>query len=332
MFRPKEERPLINNDGVAHGSASIAAATRQSRWRTFKRLFKRYRLLYLIMLPGIAYFIIFKYVPIYGVTLAFKDYRISLGILASPWAGLVHFKRLLSGTTFWSIVRNTVLLNLYRLAFGFPMPILLALVINELKNARYKKVVQTITYMPHFVSWVVIYGLFAQLLSPSTGPVNLVIKGLGLKQIYFLGDPAYFRSTMVMTSIWKGAGWGSIIYLAALTGIDPQLYEAATIDGATRLQRIVHITLPSIKPIIVLMLILRVGDLMDDNFEQIYNFLNNNTLAVGDVISTYVYRSGITKMQYSMSTAVELFTMGINLALVLSANFIANKAGEEGIW
>jgi putative aldouronate transport system permease protein len=284
------------------------------------------------MIPGIAYFIIFKYIPIYGVTLAFKDYKIPLGIMASPWAGLVHFNRMFSGTTFWTIVRNTVVLNIYRLIFGFPMPIILALVINELKNMRYKKIVQTITYMPHFVSWIVIYGLFAQLLSPSTGPVNLIIKALGFKQIYFLGDPSYFRFTMVMTSIWKGAGWGSIIYLAALSGIDPELYEAATIEGATRLQRIIYITLPSIKSIIVLMLILRMGDLMDDNFEQIYNFLNDNTLSVGDVISTYVYRTGITKMQYSMGTAVELFTTVLNLVLVLTSNYIANKAGEEGIW
>lgn len=297
-----------------------------------RTLMKKYALLYLIMVPGIVYFILFRYVPMYGVLLAFKDFRINLGITGSPWAGFMYFERLFVGRSFWQVVSNTLLINFYRLLFGFPAPILLALMINELKYPRYQKTVQTITYMPHFVSWVVIYGLFAQLLSPSTGPVNGFIRLFGGKPIYFLGESGWFRPLMVITSIWKGAGWGSIIYLAALTGIDTQLYEAAIIDGATRLQRIVHITVPCIKPTIIIMLILRAGDLMESNFEQIYNFLNDNTLAVGDVISTYVYRIGITKMQYSIATAIDLFTTVICFAMVIFSNTVANKVGEQGIW
>lgn len=296
------------------------------------KLLKRYALLYLLMLPGIVYFVIFKYIPIYGVTIAFKDYQINAGINGSPWIGLMNFQRLFMGRSFFEVISNTVTINLMYLAFGFPAPIILALVVNELKNKRYRKFVQTVTYMPHFISWVVIYGLFVQLLSPSTGPVNILLRAVGFKSIYFLGNASWFRPVMVFTHIWKTVGWSSIVYLAALTGVDTQLYEAATIDGATRFQRIVHITMPSIKPIIVIMFILRSGDLMADNFEQIYNFLNDNTISVGDVISTYVYRNGITKMKYAQGTAVELFTTVISFLLVILSNTIANKAGEQGIW
>ena len=297
----------------------------------FKRV-KKYSLLYLIMIPGIVYFLVFKYVPLYGIVIAFKDFNISKGIAESPWVGLMFFERLFMGTSFMEVIRNTVLINAYYLIFGFPAPIILALVINEIKLRRYQKFVQTVTYMPHFISWVVIYGLFVQLLSPSTGPVNVLIKALGGKSVYFLGDAEMFRPVMVFTHIWKTIGWSSIVYLAALTGIDIQLYEAARIDGATRFQRIIHITLPGIRSVIVLMLILRSGDLLADNFEQIYNFLNDNTLSVGDVISTYVYRNGITKMKYSLGTAVELFTTVISFALVMFTNKVANKVGESGIW
>lgn len=308
---------------------NIATKSRRAHYR---KLLVKYRLLYLMMIPGLAYFIVFRYMPIYGITLAFKEFRIVDGIAGSPWVGLKYFERLFIGRSFGQVVRNTLLLNMYRLLFGFPAPVILALIINELKNSHYQKIVQTVTYMPHFISWVVVYGLFAQLLSPSTGPINIVIRKLGGTPIYFLGDTRWFRTTIVASDIWKSVGWSSIIYLAALTGIDTQLYEAARIDGATRLQRIWHITLPCIKPTIVIMLILRAGDLMEDNFEQVFNFLNDNTLSVGDIISTYVYRIGITKMQYSTGTAVDLFTSVISLGLVLSANFIAKKVGEQGIW
>lgn len=309
----------------------MTISSREKRLRYWKSI-RKYAPLYLLMLPGIVYFIIFKYLPMYGVTIAFKDFKINLGITGSPWVGLKYFERLFMGKSFLEVIRNTVVINFYYLLFGFPAAIILALVVNEIKCRRYQKVVQTITYMPHFISWVVIYGLFVQLLSPSTGPVNLLIKAFGGTPIYFLGDSRWFRMVMVFTYIWKTIGWSSIIYLAALTGIDTQLYEAATIDGATRFQRIVYITLPGIKSIIVTMFILRTGDLMADNFEQIYNFLNDNTLAVGDVISTYVYRNGITKMKYSTGTAVELFTTVISFLLVIVSNTVANKVGEQGIW
>jgi putative aldouronate transport system permease protein len=317
---------------VLEAQKSPGSQRHKSQCAEARRLAKKYRCLYLIMVPAIAYFIIFRYIPIYGITLAFKDYRITEGILGSPWVGLKNFRDMLAGTTFLSVVKNTVLLGLQKMLWGFPAPILLALCINELKGLRFKKAVQTITYMPHFLSWVIICGVFMQALSPSTGPINLVIKALGGAPIYFLGDPSHFRSAMVITGIWKSVGWDSIIYLAALAGVDVEMHEAAAIDGCSRLKRIWHITLPSIKPIIVLLFIMQSGKLIEDNFEQIYNFLNDNVLSTGDVISTYVYRTGITKMRYSYGTTVDLFTMAISFALVWISNQVAKRAGEQGIW
>lgn len=304
----------------------------KNRFLTTTRLVKKYKLLYLMMLPGIIYFIIFRYIPIYGITLAFKDYKIALGIMGSPWIGFDNFTALFAGRTFLNVLRNTVILSLYRMLWGFPAPILLALVINELKNDRYKKTIQTITYMPHFLSWIIISGLFIQIFSPSTGPLNIIIRALGFEPIYFLGNPDYFRTSMVITGVWKSIGWDSIIYLAALSSIDIQLYESAVIDGCTRLKRIWHITLPGIKPVIILLLILQSGRLIEDNFEQIFNFLNDNVLSVGDVLSTFVYRTGITRMRYSYSVAVDLFTTVIAFILVMTSNFIAKRAGEQGVW
>lgn len=304
----------------------------KEKHRTTLRLLKKYKYLYLIMLPCIIYFIIFRYIPIYGITLAFKDYRIADGIMGSSWVGFKNFRELFAGTTFWSVVKNTIILSFYKMIFGFPAPIILALIINELKNVRFKKTIQTITYMPHFLSWVIITGLFLQILSPSTGPVNLIIKSLGFEPIYFLGDPDYFRFSMVITGIWKSIGWDSIIYLAALSGVDIEIYEAASIDGCSRFKRIFYITLPSIKPIIVLLFILQSGKLIESNFDQIFNFLNDNVLSTGDVISTYVYRTGITKMRYSHGVTVDLFTTVISFVLVWFSNTVANKAGEQGIW
>ncbi len=300
--------------------------------RNICKLVKKHRYLYILMLPCITYFIIFKYVPIYGVIISFKDFKIKEGITGSQWVGLENFKMIFASTTFISVFWNTIIINFYKLVFGFPAPIILALLLNELKYIKYKKAIQTITYMPYFLSWVVVAGLFLQLLSPSNGPIAYMFRSFGLKPIYFLGDPKWFRSSMVVTGIWKSIGWDSIIYLASLSSIDPQLYEAAIIDGARRAQRIRYVTIPSIKQIIVIMLILSSGSIMDDNFEQIFNFLNDAVLSKGDVISTYVYRMGLVKMRYSYATAVDLFKNVVAFILVFISNFIAKKAGEEGIW
>ncbi len=310
----------------------VKASGSKSAHRIGGRYWNKYKSLYLLMLPGILFLIIFRYIPLYGITIAFKDFQVKKGILGSDWVGLEHFIYLFGNRSFWSVLGNTVIMSFYKMIFGFPAPIILALVINELKNVRYKKLVQTFTYMPHFISWVVVAGIFLQLLSPGTGPINFVIKSFGMDPVYFLGDPRYFRGTMVFTGIWKSVGWDSVIYIAALTGIDTGLYEAATIDGCTRLKRIWYITIPSIMPIIVMMLIMRSGKLIEDNFDQIFNFLNDGVLSVGDVISTYVYRLGIEKMKYSYATAVDVFRNVVSFVLVFLTNTIAKKAGEEGLW
>jgi len=292
----------------------------------------KFRHLFYLMLPAIIYFILFRYRPLYGVIIAFKDYKVKLGILDSPWVGLANFKRVFSGTTFFEVFRNTVILSFYKLVFGFPAPIILALMLNEIRNVKYKKIIQTLTYMPHFLSWVVIAGMFVMLLSPSTGIVSHIFRFFGLEPIYFLGNPNWFRPTLVFTHVWQTAGYNCIIFLAAITGINPSLYESAMMDGASRMQRIRHITLPCIKNVVVILLILRSGELIYDDFEQVYNFLNDAVLSKGDVISTYVYRVGLEKMKYSYAATVDFFRNVIALALVMSTNFVAKKFGEEGIW
>lgn len=303
----------------------------KNRKHVLKAVWK-YRYLYILMLPCIINFILFRYKPIYGVIISFKDYKVKLGIMGSPWVGLDNFKAIFAGTSFSTVFWNTVILSFYKLLFGFPAPIILALLLNELKNIKYKKLVQTITYMPHFLSWVVVAGLFIQFFSPGNGPVAYIFKTMGIKPVYFFGDPKWFRFSMVLTGIWKSIGWDCIVYLAALSSIDPQLYEAAIIDGATRFQRIRYITIPSIMPIVIILLILNSGSLIEDNFEQIFNFLNDAVLSKGDVISTYVYRTGLVKMRYSYATAIDLFRNAVAFLLVFISNFIAKKVGEEGIW
>lgn len=285
-----------------------------------------------MFIPVIAYYLIFKYAPMYGIVLAFKDYSIRKGILGSPWVGFTVFEELFATHTFVRAFRNTVIISLLRWVFGFPMPIILALMLNELKNLRFKKTMQTISYLPHFLSWIILTGLFTQLLSPTNGPINYIISLLGGKPIYFLADNAWFRSTMVITGIWKEIGWGSIVYLATIAGIDTELYEAAECDGATRWQKMFRITLPLMKPTIVILLIMNCGSILEAGFDQIFNFYNSAVYETGDIIDTYVYRRGIGDMEYSISTAVGLFKNVIGFILVTGTNFIAKRLGEGGIW
>ncbi len=284
------------------------------------------------MAPGMLYFIVFKYIPIYGLTIAFKDYNFADGILKSPWVGLDVFRELFASPSFWEVFRNTVVIASLTFAFGFPAPIILALLLNEVRSARFKKTVQTISYLPYFVSWVILGGLFLQFLSPSSGPVNYVIKALGGEPIFFLGDARWFRGVLVATGIWKSAGWGSIIYLAALSSIDSELYEAAEIDGAGRWAKMRSITLPSLAPVITIMLILATGQLVEDNFDQVFNMYNVAVYSVGDVLSTYMYRSGLEDMEYSLATAMGLFKNVLAFAIVLLSNAISKRINEFGIW
>lgn len=303
--------------------------------RKKKGLFYQYwkhRYLFCLFIPAIIYYGIFKYGPMYGIQLAFKDYKFRLGITGSEWVGLQNFIELLHMESFSEVFFNTIIISTYKLVFGFPAPIILALLLNEVRHKYFKKTVQTISYLPHFLSWVILAGMFTQFLSPSIGPINIFLKGIGINPIYFLGDEKWFRAVLVTTSIWKGVGWGSIVYLAALSSVSTEYYEAAIMDGATRWQQAWYITIPSLIPVITIMLILAVGGVIDDDFNQIFNMYNSAVYSVGDVISTYTYRRGLVKMEYGFATAVSLFKNVISLVLILITNAISRKVNEYGIW
>lgn len=297
-----------------------------------KNVYWKQRYLLLLLVPAVVYFIIFHYIPMYGVIIAFKDYKFSKGIMGSAWVGLEHFRRLFGTESFWQVFRNTIIIGFWKFVCGFPAPILFALFLNELTQVRFKKTVQTISYLPHFISWVVLGGILMQLLSPSTGPVNVVLKLMGWDPIYFLADPRWFRIVLVVSHVWKSIGWGSIVYIAALTSVDQEIYEAAMIDGANRFQRMFKITIPEITPVITIMLILAIGQLINDDFDQVFNLYNTAVYSVGDVISTYTYRSGLVDMEYSYATAVGLFKNVISVIMVVSANAICKRINEYGIW
>ena len=313
----------VNNTIVTHEAPAYIK---------FLRGVKKHKLHLLMILLPILQFIIFKWGPLYGVQLAFKNFKILKGIEGSPWVGFAQFERLLSSYDFAQVFSNTLILAVLNFVFGFPAPILLALMLNELRGTKFKRVTQTISYLPHFISWVILTGIFMDVLSPSRGPIAAIFKAIGAKPIYFLGDPRFFRGTMVVTGIWKGIGWGSIVYLAALGSVNEELYDAANVDGCGRWGRIWHVTLPGITPTVTIMMIMAIGNLVDDNFDQIFNLLNPAVYSVGDVLGTYIYREGVTNMNYSYSTAVELFRNVLSLILVVFANTVAKRVNEYGLW
>lgn len=288
----------------------------------------RNRYYYLLLLPAILFFVLFKYVPMAGIVLAFKDYSFKGGIFGSEWVGLKHFERLFSSASFYEILRNTVTISIYKLIFCFPVPIFFALLLNEIKGVKFKKVVQTVSYLPHFISWVVLGTIISELLSPSRGVVNYLLGLIGIESIYFLADTGVFRGVLVVTDIWKNVGWDSIIYLSAIAGVDMEQYESADIDGANRWDKAIRITLPSIMPTIVTMFILRMGSIMDGSFDQIFNLYNEIVYSVADTIDTYVYRIGLADMQYDYTTAVGLFKNIIGFTLVVLSNYIVRRIGE----
>lgn len=296
---------------------------------------KKYKFFYLMALPGMIYFVIFHYGSIAGVIMAFKDFSPLdgyMGIITGKWVGFLHFKRFFGSYYFWNILRNTLVISFQKIIFGFPAPIILALLLNEIGNAKFKKTTQAISYLPHFLSMVIIMSLLRIMLSVDTGYVNHLIQFFGGEPVIFLADPRYFRSILVVSSVWQSVGWGSIIYLAAISAIDAQLYEAAIIDGANRWQQMWHITIASIANVIVIVLILRVGHILDAGFGQIFLLYSPAVYSVADIIDTFVYREGIGKMNYEFATAVGLFKSVIALIMVLSTNKIAKKLGHEGIW
>lgn len=314
-------------------TASVPTTSRiksglQAGWKYFLR----HKYMYLMLLPAALYYIIFHYIPMGGAIMAFKNFNPMKGIMGSSWAGLTHFEQLFSMPKFYSVLWNTIYISFIRLIFGFPFPIIIALMLNELKSQKFKKVIQTSIYIPQFISWVILGGIMVNLLSANNGLVNGIIKALGFAPIGFLTDEKYFVGTMVVSMIWKTFGWNTILYLAALSGLDPQLYEAATVDGAGRFKQLLHITLPGIMSTIVIVLITRIGSLMQAGFEQIFVLYSPGVYGVADIIDTYVYRIGLQDGKFELAAAVGLFKSVVNFLLIVIANKVSRMAGEEGIY
>lgn len=299
---------------------------------SMKRSVKKYWDLYLILIPVLVYFLLFKFLPMYGLQIAFRDYRPRLGFWGSNWVGLKHFSRFFSTYSCWTIISNTLILSLLTLVFTFPLPIVLALVLNEMRDGSYKKIVQTITYAPHFLSTVVIVGMITAFCSPSTGVVNTMIKLFGGDPIYFMAKAEWFRPLYIISEVWTNIGWDSIIFFSALSSVDPQMYEAARIDGANRLKMLRYITLPSITPTIAIMLILTCGRVMSIGFEKVFLMQTDLNLGVSEVISTFVYRQGILSAQTSYATAVGLMNSLVNFILVITVNSISKYVSEVSLW
>jgi putative aldouronate transport system permease protein len=295
--------------------------------------FQKYKVIWLMMLPGLCYFALFHYVPMYGAILAFKDYRILEGIHNSPWVGFHYFERAFNDDYFYQVLSNTIIISLYKLIFGFPVPIMFALFLNEVQQLFFKKMVQTVAYLPHFISWVVMGGIFVSVFSLE-GPVNLVMQAIGFEKVVFLADEQYFRAVMIITDIFKSFGWGSIIYFAAISAIDPQLYESAVMDGASKIQRMVYITIPMLVPVIIILLILNMSHVLDAGFDQIFNMYSPSVYEVADIIDTYVYRKGLVEMEYSYSTAIGLFKSVVALILIIIVNTSIRRMGgkEHTLW
>lgn len=294
--------------------------------------FMRDKYLHLLVLPAIVYFLVFCYVPMYGLIVAFKDFSFTKGILGSDWVGFKHFESFFDSIFFFRLIKNTVVLSVMTLLFSFPIPILFALLLNEVKFKRFRNTIQTISYFPHFVSIVIVVGMMHILLSPESGLINVILEKLGFEPIAFMQSSGWFRPLYVLSAIWQGFGWSSIIYLAALSSVTPELYEAAQIDGASRFKQALHISIPAILPIIIILLILSMGGLMEVGYEKILLMYNPGIYEVSDVISTYVYRKSILGGEYSFGTAIGLFNNVINFILIIIVNYISRKVSSVSLW
>lgn len=304
----------------------------RSLWSSRLSYLNRKKYLYLMLIPVLAWYLIFCYVPMYGITMAFQDFAFNKGFFSSPFIGLENFKTLVNDFTFRNAFKNTIVINLIRIAIGFPIPILLALLLNEVRHMFFKRVIQTVTYMPHFISWVVMAGIFNSLFALNNGSINVLLTKLGFDQINFFMENSYFRTLLISSDIWKELGWNTIIYLAAIAGINPTLYEAAIMDGASRWQRIKSITIPSISNTIAILLILAVGNIMQVGFDQTFNLYNAAVYESSDIIDTYVVRSLQNPVNLGLPSAAGLIKSTINLAMLLMANFLSKKMGQEGIY
>lgn len=318
------EAPVSN----AELKARLKQGERKNTWKQIKKNYD----LYIYLIPIVIYFIIFDFIPMGGLVVAFKNYNIFSGIFDSPWVGLKNFELMLSLPAFWLWVRNTIMLNVLNLIFGFPAPIILALLLNEIRIKWFKRVSQSLLYLPHFLSWVILGGMIYQVLSPKYGIVNEILRKLGMQEIYFMMSEQWWVAVFIGSGIWQGAGWGTILYLAALTAIDPSLYEAAKIDGAGRWKQMKHITLPGIMPTVAVLLIFAIGGMVSMGFEHPYALLNPLVNSVGTVIAVGVYELGIVQGSFAVTTAIGMVQSIISMLLILGANFIVRRLGHEGLW
>lgn len=311
----------------------VAVGEEKAKPSLLKRFGKQWDL-QMMVLPALLFIFVFSYIPMYGVLMAFQDYSLFDGFSGSPWVGFKHFEMFFNAPEFWTVIRNTVAISMLKLLIGFPAPIILALMLNEIRHRAFKKIVQTISYLPHFLSWVIVSGFVMSMLSTENGSVNMLLQSLNLvkEPINFLSLPQYFWTILVTTGVWKEIGFASIVYLAAIAGVDPSMHEAAAMDGASKLRQIFSITLPSIMPVVIVFLILAIGNLLNAGFEDILLLGSNPVLRdVGDVLDTYVYRTGIQNNRYSYATAAGLFKSLLGVLLLVGANYAARKSGNS-LW
>ena len=312
--------------------AQPAVVNRTPRWKNTVRLMKRNWVLYLLLLPALIYIGTFNYAPMYGIQIAFRNFNFADGITGSPWAGWKWFKFFFNSAKCWPLIRNTLIISFYSVLAGFPVPIILALMLHNIPSQKFKRTAQTITYLPHFISLVVVVGMISCFTSINSGWINTLIEALGGERVYLMGKPEYYRHLYVWSGVWQEAGWGSIIYMAALTGVAPELHEAATIDGASKLQRIRHIDIPAILPTITIMLIMRCGSIMSVGFDKSYLMMNDLNMDVSEVIATYTYEMGLLSGKYSYSAAISLFNNVINFVFLTAVNKFAKVVSGSSLW
>ncbi|MFC4776713.1 ABC transporter permease [Paenibacillus sp. GCM10023252] len=323
----------MRSEQAVPGTIAIQnTASKPIKKESFWKYVMKNHALYVMLTPMIIFFLVFKYFPLLGSVIAFQDYNIFTGFTGSKWVGLQWFEVLFSNPQYVTIIKNTLVISFYQIVFAFPAPIILACLLNELRNVAFKRSIQTVIYLPHFLSWTLVYGLAYMMFSTQSGLVNTLLGSLGEPVVNFLDSTEYFRTVIVGAGVWKEMGWSAIIFLAALSGISPSLYEAAKMDGANRWRQFMHITFPGLLPAIVILLLLKIGNVLDVGFEQIYIFLSPMTLEIGEVLDTYSYRAGIINGQFSITTAIGLFKSVIGFVLLVSANRLSKALTGEGLY
>ena len=331
IFRIRTGRESIATIPMAGNQQSLIVDSKPaSSWYRAKKSFRRHWQLYLVMIPALLYFFVFKYIPIANSVLAFKEYNVVQGIWGSPWVGLKYFELFFNNPVFWTLIKNTLSISLYSLVVGFPIPIILAICLNEIRDGFFRRFTQLVTYAPYFISTVIVVSMLMLVLSPQLGAINHILDALGQKRVNFLAAPGLFAGIFAWSGAWQFSGYAAVIYLAALAGIDPQLHDAARVDGASRLQRIRHVDLPGIMPVILVILILNVGSLLSVSFEKVFLMQNPLNLATSEVISTYVYKIGLLNANYSFATAVGLFNSVIGMTLLVIVNGLAKRLSNSG--